>query len=133
MRQAICVMALAASVLAAGGLFLTPEALMLVAGGALSIMAALIAGTFLWLWQVRATPLALGMGFSWSGLAILLGPWMALNHAPHGVIPLVALSCLCTGAALHFATIQASFGLRGAHFLWPIGGAIVLAALRVAI
>ena len=43
--------------------------------GAFALLALVIAGTFFWLWAQRATPLALGMVFSWSGAACLMGWW----------------------------------------------------------
>ena len=51
------------------------EAVYRLAYGALTLMAAMISLTFLWLWARRATPLALGMSFSWAGAASVLGWW----------------------------------------------------------
>ena len=47
--------------------------------GAISAMAVLISATFFWLWWQRATPLALGMGFSWAGAGMVMGYWWVHN------------------------------------------------------
>ena len=89
-----------------------------IASGGIVIMSAIIAVTFFWLWQARATPLALGMGFSWSGGALVLAWWwvLAANGASSAMTGHPALigfiAIFTTGAVLHFAVI-------GSSFHWP--------------
>lgn len=85
---------------------------------AVAAMAALIAATFLWLWWVRATPLALGMALSWSGVALVAADRAAGGGA---ALPLVALPFLGVGAALHFAVMRRSMGLPRGMALLPAG------------
>ncbi|MBD3678377.1 MAG: hypothetical protein HUJ27_08240 [Rhodobacteraceae bacterium] len=103
--------------------------------GAITLMAVMISLTFLWLWQVRATPLALGMSFSWAGSACVMGWWWMFNlldqpvwAADHWLL-LQFLSLYVVGAALHFSVIQASFGGQGPWFLLPVGLALGISAL----
>jgi len=92
---------------------------------ALALMALCLSVTFMWLWQRRATPLALGMSASWAGIGgVLLGA-PSLN----GLLAIPVLTMLTTGAVLHFIVIQGSFGYRGLQFLWAIGGAFALAGV----
>jgi hypothetical protein len=84
-------------------------------------MAALIAATFLWLWWVRATPLALGMALSWSGVALVA--------AADPVLPLPALPLLTSGAILHFAVMRRSMNLPPATLAAP-AAASALAILK---
>jgi hypothetical protein len=95
---------------------------------AVAAMAALIAATFLWLWWVRATPLALGMALSWAGVALVAADRAAGAGA---ALPLVALPFLGVGAALHFAVMRRSMGLPRGTALLPAGlvAAAALAAL----
>jgi hypothetical protein len=128
MKQAIGLLAL---VLAALGLIraaLGGETALALATGAMALMALMIAGTFLWLWVVRATPLALGMAFSWLGWGLFAGwQWFAgAAHAPGGAIAVLGLCYV--GAVLHFSVIHRSFGRHGVSFLWPVA----LAALSMA-
>jgi hypothetical protein len=95
---------------------------------AVAAMAALIAATFLWLWWVRATPLALGMALSWSGVALVAADRAAGAGA---VLPLVALPFLGVGAALHFAVMRRSMGLPRRTALLPAG--LVAAAALAAV
>ena len=101
--------------------------------GALAIMAALIAATFFWLYQKRATPLALGMAFSWAGCAGVLGWWWlyrALDKpqvmADNSLL-FVLLSFYFVGATLHFVTIQRTLGWHGQTFLIPVLGSFLIA------
>jgi hypothetical protein len=84
-------------------------------------MAALIAATFLWLWWVRATPLALGMALSWSGVALVA--------ATDSALPLPALPLLTAGAILHFAVMRRSMNLPRATLAAP-AAASALAILK---
>ncbi len=89
-----------------------------VAYGALALLGAAISVTFLWLWRERATPLALGMAFSWGGTATAAGWWWfarglddpAWLRAHPALFACLAL--FLTGAILHFAVIGRS--LQGA-------------------
>jgi hypothetical protein len=95
---------------------------------AVAAMAALIAATFLWLWWVRATPLALGMALSWSGVALVAAD---LAGGAGAVVPLIALPFLGVGAALHFAVMRRSMGLPRRTVLLPAG--LVAAAALAAV
>ncbi|MBJ3761886.1 hypothetical protein ILP92_03880 [Maribius pontilimi] len=102
-----------------------------VASGGIIAMSAIIAGTFLWLWRVRATPLALGMSFSWSGSALVLAWWWAL--AARGVSTSMSdhpalmgfVAIYTTGAVLHFTVIEGSLG-------WPRHSGAVIPLLAFA-
>lgn len=107
-------------------------AMILVGYGAVAMMALLISLTFLWLWQLRATPLALGMSLSWAGSGLTIGWWwlMQITDNPawgtNAAVVFLFLSLLMSGAVLHFAVIQSSFGLHGLSFLVPVLGALIL-------
>ncbi|WP_321362914.1 hypothetical protein [uncultured Celeribacter sp.] len=129
------VMTLYGLVLVAAGLAVAAlglEQALLLAYGAISLMALMISATFLWLWQVRATPLALGMSLSWAGSGLTIGWWWAMQIAQSPVWGMEAamlflfLSLLIAGAVLHFSVIQGSFGLSGLSFLWPVLGALLV-------
>lgn len=102
--------------------------------GALSIMAVVIAGTFLWLWHVRATPLALGMAFSWIGAASVMGWWWIYNVLERPTVMIenewlfVFLSAYFVGAGLHFSVVERSFGLRSWMFTIPIAASTAISA-----
>ena len=103
--------------------------------GAFTLMAAMISLTFLWLWAVRATPLALGMSFSWAGAASVVGWWWMYNlfsqpdaMFEHSVLFLF-LSFYFVGAILHFAVIERSFMKHSSYFIWPVLASILLSAL----
>lgn len=81
--------------------------------------------TFLWLWYVRATPLALGMAFSWAGQAAL-SLWWFTTGMPGKVLWLgqdptlfLFVSVYIVGGALHISVIQNSSGARRAGVIWP--------------
>lgn len=105
-----------------------------VAYGAISIMAAMIALTFLWLWLRRETPLALGMAFSWAGAASVLGWWWLYDVLEKpafmrtSAVLFVFLALYVTGAVLHFMVMKRSMGLPYAAFAWPVFLAIGLSA-----
>ncbi|NIY80421.1 MAG: hypothetical protein HWE33_15325 [Rhodobacteraceae bacterium] len=129
------VMTLYGVVLAAAGMAVAAlglEQALLLAYGAIALMALMISATFLWLWQVRATPLALGMSLSWAGSGLTIGWWWAMQIAQSPVWGMEAamlflfLSLLIAGAVLHFSVIQGSFGLSGLSFLWPVLGALLV-------
>ena len=102
----------------------------------LGILSLCIALTFLWLWRVRATPLASGMVLSWAGGGGLIGWWWsyALLGRPDWMLghpTILAMVSLClVGACLHFAVIGTCFGWRrGAWILIPVGA--VTAAISI--
>lgn len=105
--------------------------------GAFAILAAMISGTFFWLWATRATPLALGMGFSWAGAASVMGWWWVYNLAarPAAMVENAALflflSLYFVGALLHFVVIQRSMGMRDWAFLAPLAASLAVSTLVV--
>lgn len=135
MKQALVLIALVAATLGAGYALAGFAAVFTLVYGAIALMAAMIAATFFWLWAVRATPLALGMAVSWSGIALVTGwgwlfelmgrPGWAVGHP--AVLALLALYVV--GAVLHFAVIHRSFGRHGAGFLWPVAVSVGLSVL----
>lgn len=98
----------------------------LIGYGAFTLMAATISLTFVWLWMRRATPLAMGMAFSWAGAASVLGWWWLYNmlHAPvwmqDSQILFPFLSVYFLGAVLHFEVIARSFGAQKWSYLVPV-------------
>ena len=103
--------------------------------GAITLMGLMISLTFLWLYVQRATPLALGMAYSWSGASLVLGWWwiFAVTGEPafmmQSSVHFVPLALYLSGALLHFSVINRSFGCHGAVFLWPVLGAVTLSTL----
>jgi hypothetical protein len=130
MKQALTLYSVILSLALMGMSAIGSTQMVLIGYGAICVMALLISGTFLWLWQVRATPLALGMSFSWAGLGLTLGWWWAMQIRQSSTWGLEAailflfLSLLMSGAVLHFAVIQGSFGYHGLSFLVPVLGAL---------
>ncbi|MEL6644605.1 MAG: hypothetical protein AAFQ79_11775 [Pseudomonadota bacterium] len=106
-----------------------------VAYGAISMMAAMIAATFLWLWMRQETPLALGMAFSWAGAASVLGWWWLYDvlERPQimrtSAVLFVFLALYFTGAVLHFIVMKRSMGLPYVVFVWPVCLAVSLAVV----
>ena len=129
MKQAIWLLALVLTALGLIRAALGGEAALALATGAMALM---IAGTFLWLWVVRATPLALGLAFSWLGWGLFAG-WQRLAGAANAPGGAIAVLGFCfVGAVLHFSVIHRSFGWHGASFLWPVALAVALAGLALA-
>lgn len=98
--------------------------------GVVAAMAAVISGTFLWLWWARATPLALGMAFSWGGATCVMGWWWAFALAgqpmtmlAHPVVFLFPAAYL-VGAILHFQVIHRTLGIPGGIF-WALPAALI--------
>ena len=116
MRQALWLLGGAAAVVAAAAAALGAGPTAAMGFAAVAAMAALIAATFLWLWWVRATPLALGMALSWAGVALVAAD---LAAGVGKALPLVALPVLGVGAALHFAVMRSSMGLPRRAALLP--------------
>lgn len=132
MRQAIILVfaIFALGIVAAGEV--GPKAITLVAMGAISVMALMIAATFFWLWQMRATPLAFGMALSWAGTGASFG-WFWLQTiirstewGIEAAALFMALSLVISGAILHFSAIQWSLGLGRFAFVWPVAIAFSL-------
>jgi hypothetical protein len=100
--------------------------------GAVAAMAGLIALTFLWLWWVRATPLALGMALSWAGSALVAGwIWAAMLNdglQEGGAVLFAALPLLLAGALLHFDVMRSSMGFRRGAVVLPVMVAFAAAA-----
>ena len=139
MKQALALVVLIFAALVLGAGLVSYQAVLLVVYGALSLMALMIAGTFLWLYVQRTTPLALGMAYSWAGAGLFAGWWWVFNLTgradwvvnQEGALAVLALALV--GALLHFAVIQRSFGFHGASFLAPVGLALGLSALVYAL
>ena len=135
MKQALSSFIVVSGVLLWADLWLGYEAAYEIGYGALTIMAVMITVTFLWLWYVRATPLALGMAFSWIGAACVLGWWWMFNlfdrpgPMAQNAVLFVFLSAYFVGAGLHFAAIQRSFGLKPWLLVVPVLGATLISTL----
>lgn len=131
MKQASLLVAFLAVVLQLGYWAVGYDAVFQIGFGAITLMGLMIALTFLWLYIQRATPLALGMAYSWCGASLVLGWWwlyvmlgkpeaMALN-----ALLFAPLALYLSGAILHFSVIHRSFGWHGAAFLAPVLGAVM--------
>lgn len=137
MKQAIVLLALVILALEAGERLAGQAVVVDTVYGAIAMMALLISATFLWLWSERATPLALGMSFSWLGMGLYAGGFWVVDrlglpiglNASHTVQMVLAVSIV--GALLHFAVIHRSFGRHGLGFLWPVAAALGLSAMAV--
>ena len=137
MRYAILLLGMTASLFVGTSVAFGYDRAYVVAFGVVVALALSISGTFFWLWLSRATPLALGMGFSWLGTTGVLGWWWVfqLLHNPPvmrdnaGLFIFVA--AYFVGAILHFQVIRRSLGLRSYVLLLPLGGAVVAALLTV--
>jgi hypothetical protein len=92
---------------------------------ATTLIAAANCATFLWLWYVRATPLALGMALSWAGQAALSVWWFSTGMPGKALwieqdpSVFLVVSIYIVGGALHIAVIQNSSGMRRAGLVWP--------------
>ncbi|MDE9451809.1 hypothetical protein J3R80_15150 [Aliiroseovarius sp. Z3] len=132
MKQAFGLMMCLAVMLQLGYLVAGYDAMYQIGYGAITLMGLMISLTFLWLYVQRATPLALGMAYSWSGASLVLGWWwiFALAGEPaimsHSAAHFVPLALYLSGAFLHFSVIHRSFGCHGATFLWPVLVAVVV-------
>lgn len=83
--------------------------------GITSILSGVTAVTFLWLHLRRATPLALGMAFSWAGASLVLASWW-FDGVYRGRwpildtnLPFFFVALHVCGAILHLAVVVASF------------------------
>ena len=135
MIQALSLFALICTVLILVHSQLGYDATYQIAYGALSLMAAMICLTFLWLWAQRATPLALGMSFSWAGAASVLAWWWIYNLLGHpgamyeSRVLFGFLALYFAGAFLHFSVIQRSIGRSPFIMPMPILMALSLSLL----
>jgi hypothetical protein len=135
MRQALGLFLVIVAVLLGADRWLGYGAAYEIGYGALALMGAMIAATFLWLWYERTTPLALGMAFSWAGAASVMGWWWIFNllDRPRVMVGsevlFAFLSLYFVGAVLHFSVMQRSLGLHGMMFALPLLGATLLSAV----
>lgn len=135
MKQALALLAVVVAVMDLSYRIAGYQAVFVVAYGAIALMALMIAATFLWLWFERATPLALGMAYSWSGIGLVTGWWWLFNLMGQPVWAtdhpglFAVLALYVVGAVLHFSVIHRSFGFHGASFLWPVAVALGLSTL----
>ncbi len=110
-----------------------------IAYGALTIMAAMISATFLWLWAMKMSPLSLGMAVSWAGSGMVMAWWwlFTMLGAPAWMLRsellLVVIALFLTGAVLHISVLETSFGFRRGSFLVPVAGALALSTLLLAL
>lgn len=139
MKQALGLFALVAAAFAAAHAGFGYDTVYRIGYGAFALMAAMISATFLWLWVRRATPLALGMSFSWAGAASIISWWWLyhLTDRPDAMREsgalFIFLALYFVGAILHFAVIARSLGLSRNALFWPLAGALALSTLlRVA-
>ncbi len=106
---------------------------------AMAVIAAINALTFLWLWYVRATPLALGMALSWAGQAGI-SVWWELSDVP-GVLAIQGggaalfgmVSLYVVGGALHIAVVQRSMEVGFGIVIWPVIGSVAIVVASLAI
>jgi len=134
MKQAFLLAMIMVTVLQAGYRVAGYDVVYQIGYGAITLMSLMISLTFLWLYVVRATPLALGMAYSWSGAGLVMGWWWiyAVLGRPDWLVdsPILFnfLAFYFVGALLHFGVIHRSFGWHGAAFLLPIAGAVAISA-----
>ncbi len=134
MKQAFLLLVVLVALFQGGYLLFGYAAVYQVAYGAITLMALMIAATFLWLFVVRATPLALGMAYSWAGAGSVMGWWWFFNLSGQpdwlrmSPVLFAFLPFYFVGAVLHFAVIHRSFGLHGLAFLVPVLGAVGISA-----
>lgn len=101
---------------------------------ATTLIAAVNCVTFLWLWYVRATPLALGMALSWAGQSAISVWWFATGmpgeamSMDHGPLIFLFLSVYMVGGLLHIAVIQNSTGSTRTAVIWPVIATIAIGA-----
>lgn len=137
MKKPILILGTVLALFLLGHRFFGYTTVYLVAYGAFSLMAAFMAATFFWLWTRRATPLALGMAFSWAGAASVMGWWWLLNLAelPEWMLKnpvlLDFLAIYFVGVVMHFQVIGRSFGLPTRFALYPVVAAVIISTVGV--
>lgn len=135
MKQAFALTALVMAALLIAYWLLGYKTTYHIAFGAITIMALLIAGTFVCLWVRRATPLALGMVFSWTGGALVMAYWWAhqllgrLEELRESPVLLMFLAFYITGAILHFVVIQGTLHLPRRFYAALAGLAVALPSI----
>ena len=135
MKQAFALITLVMVVLLMAYRLLGYEMTYRIAYAAITVMGLLIAGTFVWLWVMRATPLALGMVFSWTGGALVMAWWWAYNFLgrPEAMrespVLFVFLAFYIAGAILHFVVIQGTLHLPRPIYAAVAGVAVALPSL----
>ena len=104
--------------------------------GALALLAMVIAVTFGWLWRIRATPMALGMAFSWAGCAGLVGYWWYFDQVRRMPVPgfdhlllWAFLALYLAGAVAHLKVIVAAYGADRSLLYGVVFGALAAAGL----
>ena len=126
MKPALALLLATAAGLIAFSYFRGYDAAYDLAYGAIVAMAFSISATFFWLWRERATPLALGMGFSWAGATGVMGWWWVYSilGKPGMMVEsrllFLFVSCYFVGALLHFQVIVRSLGWRSVTVLVPL-------------
>ncbi len=107
--------------------------------GTVTVIAAINALTFLWLWWARTTPLALGMTCSWLGQASLSIWWFfsmpptVAEHLEGNIVVFLLLSLYVVGGALHIAVMQTSMELGRRILIWPILAVFAVAAFAATV
>lgn len=126
MKHALVLLSLSALLLVSLSLFAGFDRAYAVAYGSVTAMAASISLTFFLLWRARATPLALGMGFSWAGATGVMGWWWLhrLLGQPEfmerNVLLFLFVAAYGVGAALHFKVVARSLGVPVIVLLLPL-------------
>ncbi|NRA99661.1 MAG: hypothetical protein HRU32_07565 [Rhodobacteraceae bacterium] len=139
MKQALTLLFVVAAGFIWGELVLGYQTVYQIGYGALMLMGLMISGTFLWLWAERATPLALGMSFSWAGAAGVMGWWWTFNVLGEPSVMIdsellfLLLSLYIVGAILHFAVIARSMALPNYAQALPVVVAALVATLIQAV
>lgn len=121
MKQALWLLGAAAVAVLALVLWDGPSRTVTAGYGALSASAGMISATFLWLFWVRATPLALGMVLSWAGVAAMAAALAGVGTGPG----LLALPPMAAGITLHFGVMRISMGLGRWAAALPLAAAVL--------
>lgn len=135
MKQAFALITLIIMVLLTAYRLFGYETTYRIAYAAIMAMGLLIAGTFVWLWVMRATPLALGMIFSWTGGALVMAWWWTYNllERPEVMrespVLFVFLAFYIAGAILHFVVIQGTLHLPRPFYAALAGVAVALPSI----
>lgn len=135
MKQAFALIALITAALLVAYRLLGYETTYHIAYGTITVMGLVIAGTFVWLWIMRATPLALGMVFSWTGGALVMAWWWAhqLLGRPEEMwaspVLFIFLAFYIAGAILHLVVIQGTLHLPRRIYITLAGVAVALPSI----
>ena len=101
--------------------------------GAISLMAIVISVTFLWLWRIRGTPMAMGMAVSWGGCFGLIGYWWVFaqigrrptSGAEHDIL-FAFIALYLAGAVLHLAVISRAYFATRVVFWGTLTGVMAI-------